>query len=390
MKLFRNLLPLVLCAASASGQTIHPNVQWTTSATASSILYADATKLAAPLAMTGNSGKYLTTDGTVPSWATVTVPLGADPSGTVGLANVVGSATTFLRSDGAPPLSQAITPTWTGTHIFSNATLTASFAKAQNGLTAAEVKNTTSSTTAGVYLDLLGGANEVTLYSFSALYNQTTYMGIAAGGYNLLRSAGTSNGLMIETSGASQPIIIGTNNVERLRLTDSAIQGAASNMTLIAGTGNSRTMTLQTTTSGGTATSFIVADATQGITASSLAGTGSRAVLADANGLLSAPVSDELWKEPLRPLPESYGLATVMLLQPSIFKYRDKSRFGQQDYIGFGARATAAVLPEVTGQDRDGTYYLTDEKITAVLVKALQQQEIKIKALQSMLKRSTN
>ena len=44
---------------------------------------------------------------------------GANPTGTIGLTAVNGSAGTFLRSDGAPPLSQAISPTWTGTHTFS-------------------------------------------------------------------------------------------------------------------------------------------------------------------------------------------------------------------------------------------------------------------------------
>lgn len=117
---------------------------------------------------------------------------------------------------------------------------------------------------------------------------------------------------------------------------------------------------------------------TGNVTAASLAGTGSRAVLADATGLLSAPVSDENLKDPLRPLPESYGIDAVMRLRPSVFKFKDKVRFGAQDYIGFGARSTAKVVPEVTGQDRDGTYYLTDEKLTAVLVKAVQQQQAQI------------
>lgn len=44
----------------------------------------------------------------------------ADPTATLGLAAVNGSATTGLRSDGAPALSQAIVPTWTGTHTFNN------------------------------------------------------------------------------------------------------------------------------------------------------------------------------------------------------------------------------------------------------------------------------
>jgi hypothetical protein len=50
------------------------------------------------------------------------LPVGANPTGTVGLTTVNGSAATFLRSDAAPPLSQAITPTWTGTHTFANTT----------------------------------------------------------------------------------------------------------------------------------------------------------------------------------------------------------------------------------------------------------------------------
>lgn len=44
---------------------------------------------------------------------------GANPTGITGLSAVNGSAGTFLRSDGAPALSQAIAPTWTGQHIFS-------------------------------------------------------------------------------------------------------------------------------------------------------------------------------------------------------------------------------------------------------------------------------
>jgi len=49
------------------------------------------------------------------------IPTGsANPTGTIGLSAVNGSATTYLRSDGAPALSQAIAPTWTDLHTFSN------------------------------------------------------------------------------------------------------------------------------------------------------------------------------------------------------------------------------------------------------------------------------
>lgn len=46
------------------------------------------------------------------------IPAAANPTGTIGLTAVNGSAGTFLRSDGAPALSQAIAPTWTAKHIF--------------------------------------------------------------------------------------------------------------------------------------------------------------------------------------------------------------------------------------------------------------------------------
>jgi hypothetical protein len=44
---------------------------------------------------------------------------GANPTASVGLTVVNGVATTFLRSDGAPPLDVGIVPTWTGIHTFS-------------------------------------------------------------------------------------------------------------------------------------------------------------------------------------------------------------------------------------------------------------------------------
>ncbi|HYC01613.1 MAG TPA: tail fiber domain-containing protein [Candidatus Limnocylindrales bacterium] len=50
----------------------------------------------------------------------VAAPAAANPSATIGLSAVNGSATSFMRSDGAPALSQSIAPTWTAHHIFSN------------------------------------------------------------------------------------------------------------------------------------------------------------------------------------------------------------------------------------------------------------------------------
>jgi hypothetical protein len=52
---------------------------------------------------------------------------GASPSASIGLAAVSGVATGFMRSDAAPALSQAISPTWTGNHTFGNSTGSVTF-----------------------------------------------------------------------------------------------------------------------------------------------------------------------------------------------------------------------------------------------------------------------
>ncbi len=45
--------------------------------------------------------------------------LAASPTGTAGLTAVAGSSITYMRSDAAPAISQAIAPTWTAQHTFN-------------------------------------------------------------------------------------------------------------------------------------------------------------------------------------------------------------------------------------------------------------------------------
>lgn len=90
----------------------NPNTYVTTAATSSNVI--------ALWSGTCNASSFLRGDGTCNS---VAVPSGANPTASVGLTAVNGVATTFMRSDGAPALSQSIVPTWTGAHTFTQSPL---------------------------------------------------------------------------------------------------------------------------------------------------------------------------------------------------------------------------------------------------------------------------
>jgi hypothetical protein len=65
---------------------------------------------------------------------------GANPTAKVGTSVVNGSASTFMRSDAAPPIDLAITPTWTGAHTFtpsSGIAITITAASGQQGISLA-------------------------------------------------------------------------------------------------------------------------------------------------------------------------------------------------------------------------------------------------------------
>lgn len=91
----------------------------------------------------GSHGQVLTVgSGGIVDWETPSAGVSAaNPTGTVGLSAVNGVLSTYMRSDAAPPLSQAIVPTWTGAHVFE-ANLTAGKVGGSTG--AVLLKGTTS------------------------------------------------------------------------------------------------------------------------------------------------------------------------------------------------------------------------------------------------------
>ena len=101
-------------AAPAIDQTIAPTWTGNHAFSAGVTVGAVANEGAGTLNATG-----LYINGVALSTTTAT---GANPTATVALTATNGSATTFMRSDAAPAINQAIAPTWTGLHVFQPST----------------------------------------------------------------------------------------------------------------------------------------------------------------------------------------------------------------------------------------------------------------------------
>jgi len=117
-------------------------------------------------------------------------------------------------------------------------------------------------------------------------------------------------------------------------------------------------------------------------TFSSLAGTGSRGVNADANGGLSA-ASSILIKENVENI--NYGLSDVLKLKPVIFNYIDRNKWGEGKDLGFVAEDVMNVIPEATGVMNNSDIYFDLQKLVPVLTKAIQEQQALIKALEQRI-----
>ena len=112
----------------------------------------------------GMAGLFLQAQGAGanPQWAVVPGSAPGNPTAQIGLSAVNGSAPTFMRSDAAPPLSLAISPTWTGTHTFnntayfSNSTYSALFTGGNVGIGTTTPSEPLTVTAAGAPIGLIG------------------------------------------------------------------------------------------------------------------------------------------------------------------------------------------------------------------------------------------
>jgi len=120
-------------------------------------------------------------------------------------------------------------------------------------------------------------------------------------------------------------------------------------------------------------------------TFSSLAGTGSRAVLADASGTLSAPVSDISVKENIKPI--GYGLNEISKMNPVWFDFIDEYKnYGEGRQNGNIAQEMEAIIPEaVFTTPSTGKMGINYDQLHAVYIKAIQELKAEIEELKNKL-----
>ena len=118
-------------------------------------------------------------------------------------------------------------------------------------------------------------------------------------------------------------------------------------------------------------------------TFSSLAGIND--VGADANGKLQAATSDMNLKNTIEDSP--FGLNEILILKPVTFLYNDENRKIDSDVkeVGFIAQDVFDIIPNSVSSTGTGDLQLDYRAITATLVKAIQEQQALIKALEQRL-----
>ena len=118
-----------------------------------------------------------------------------------------------------------------------------------------------------------------------------------------------------------------------------------------------------------------------------LAGSGSRAVNADASGNLSAASDSSLKQEDKgAPIP---GLKEILKITPRAYKWlADIENRGDEaaTEIGFFADEVAPIIPSAAPKCADGLYGFYDRSVTAALVKAIQELSAELNELKQRIK----
>lgn len=232
-----------------------------------------------------NQSGSVNSGGTVASPVTKLVAgtgISLSPTSGIGSVTVTASGTSGEAITNDTTTNATMFPTWvtanTGTLPFfvsstklsfnpstgllnSSAYLATGTGTIKFGATAAATIGVSADTTAGnlVFTGTTTGVFQLT--GVSTLQNDGSNNMIiqSTGGTDVILNAASGRTIQAKINGT---LIFALSNAAGV----STLLGGAGNMTITSGTGNSRTLTLQTTTSGGTATNALVIDATQNAT----------------------------------------------------------------------------------------------------------------------------
>lgn len=112
-------------------------------------------------------------------------------------------------------------------------------------------------------------------------------------------------------------------------------------------------------------------DATfRNLAATTLGGSGNRAVYSTSAGLFTNSSSDIKLKKDIQNI--QYGIKDILKLKPVEFYWKNQLKFGTQKEIGFIAQEVQDIIPELIGINSDETLSLDYPKIIPVIVKAIQ------------------
>jgi len=144
---------------------------------------------------------YICHTGTA-TWASVSGGggggTGADPTATIGLTATNGVATTFMRSDAAPAINQAIVPTWTGQHTFAAGTITTS-----QPLTITQTWNAGGVAFTGALINITDTASATTSALFDVQRGSTSFFKVQN---NFGNSRTTIGSFQISDAGSNQAV----------------------------------------------------------------------------------------------------------------------------------------------------------------------------------------